>query len=205
MIAQRPLTAFGNVDRSHIEYAWHLAEQFVPNQNQSMESIDYHALTYDHRSLNLDTVIGPPGHVVTGVRFRVNDKRHLYLEVRFTEFDDITGKLINLDKSAWFSNQNGGKHRINTDNSDIPTNSKQASKPNFKENCYVRFGPTHKKVDLSQRTVPFIDGQKVEAPLPAPLEGVGLYYKGQSGFGGFVAPKIVLYNTNSKRNSTDPF
>lgn len=193
-IAERQLHAFGNVDRTHIEYVWKLGEQFVPNDNHSVARIDYHTLTYDNRALNLDTVIGPIGCVVTGVRFKINSKGHLMLEVRFTEFNDTTGKLINLDEKLWLSNAAGGKHRINTDNLDIPTKSNKPSQPNFKANTYVRFGPTHKKIDLSQRTVPFIDGLKVEPKRPAPLSGVGLYYKGQSGFGGFIAPKIVLYN-----------
>lgn len=193
-ISERQLSAFGNVDTAHIEYPWKLADQFVPMDNQSQEGIDYHTLTYENRSLNLDTIVAPAGRIVTGVRFKTNTKGHLQLEVRFTEFDGITGHLINLGGSVWLSNANGGQSRINTDNLDIPTKATKPSKANTKENSYVRFGPTHKKVDLSQTTVPFIDGIKVEPKLPAPLSGVGLYYKGQSGFGGFVAPKIVLYN-----------
>lgn len=190
VIAQRQLMAFGNVDRSHIEYAWSLADQFAPNSSQAQEGIDYFTLTYENRSLNLDTITAGAGRVVTGVRFNVNRKSHLLLEVRFTEFDAFTGKLINLESSQWLSNADGGNHRINTDSLDIPTKANGPSVSNFKENSYIRFGPTHKKVDLSQTTVPFIDGQKVEAKLPGPLSGVGLYYKSN----GFVAPKIVLYN-----------
>lgn len=196
VIAQRQLLPFGNVDRSHIEYGWNLAEHFAPNSNQSEEAVDYVTLTYENRSLNLDTVTEASGHVVTGVRFNANKNGHLLLEVRFTEFDDFTGKLINLEKSVWLSNEYGGKHRINTENLDIPTKMTAPSIPNVKANSYVRFGPTNKKVDLSSRTVPFIDGQKVEPKIPAPLSGVGLYYRGQSGFGGFIAPKIVLYNAS---------
>lgn len=190
MIAQRQLLAFGNVDRSHIEYAWSLAEQFAANSNESQEGVDYVTLTYENRSLNLDIITAATGRVVTGVRFNRNAKGHLILEVRFTEFDAFTGQLINLDQSAWISNPDGGKHRINTDNLDIPTKYSGPSVANFKANSYVRFGPTHKKIDLSQTTVPFIDGQKVEAKMPGPLSGVGLYYRNT----GFIAPKIILYN-----------
>lgn len=190
VIAQRQLLAFGNVDRAHIEYAWSLAEQFAPNSNQSQDGVDYITLTYENRSLNLDTITAPLGNVVTGVRFNTNRKGHLLLEVRFTEFDAFTGKLINLENSIWIQNPDGGKHRINTDNLDIPTKAHEPSVAIFKENSYIRFGPTHKKVDLSQTTVPFIDGQKVEAKMPSPLSGIGLYYKSH----GFIAPKIVLYN-----------
>lgn len=191
-IAERQLNAFGHVDSTHIEYAWKLGDHFVPNDNSSRDGTDYHTLSWEQRYLNLDTIIGPKGCLVTGVRFRKNSNGHLLLEVRFTEYNEITGKLVNLDGSFWLSNVDGGKHRINTDNMDIPTKSNKPSIPNFKENSYIRFGPTHKKIDLSQRTVPFIDGLKVESGKPAPLSGIGLYYKGQSGYGGFVAPKLVL-------------
>lgn len=198
MIAERELTEFGTVNGTHIEYAWKLAEQFVPNDNNSRAGIDYHTLTYENRSINLDLIIGPDGLVVTGVRFKTNSKGHLQLEVRFTEFDHATGKLVNLDRSYWQSNESGGKHHINTDNLDIPTKSTKQSIPIIKENAYVRFGPTSKKADLSQTTVPFIDGQKIEPKLPAPLSGIGLEYRDKKpGYAGFIAPKINLYNFNS--------
>ncbi|XP_031620535.1 uncharacterized protein LOC116339055 [Contarinia nasturtii] len=190
VIAQRQLLAFGNVDRTPIEYGWNLAEQFVANSNESRDGVDYFTLTYENRNLNLDTIIAPPNTVVTGVRFNINKKRNLLLEVRFTEFDAFTGKLINLENSVWQSNADGGKSRINTDNLDVPTKTTRPSVPYFDVNKFVRFGPTHKSADLSQRTVPFIDGQKVEPKMPAPLAGIGLYYKSS----GFIAPKIVLYN-----------
>lgn len=190
VIAERELDAFATVNRSHIEYAWKLGDQFVPNDNDSRESIDYHALNYENRSLNLDTVIGQPGYVVTGVRFKINSKGHLQLEVRFTALHE--GKLIHLNGSYWQSNESGGKHRINTDHLGIPTKTNKPSTPNFKMNSYIRFGPTNKNIDLSQTTVPFIDGLKVESKFPTALSGVGLYYKSS----GFVAPKIVLYAEN---------
>lgn len=192
-IAERHLDAFGHVNTTYIEYPWKLGEHFVPNDNTSRLGIDYHTLSWEKRALDLDTVIGPIGTVVTGVRFMITHNSHLQLAVRFTEYDEISGELINLDGSFWLSNPDGGKHRINTDNMDIPIRSTKPSIPHNKENGYIRFGPTHKKVDLSQRTVPFIDGLKVEPHRPAMLSGIGLYYKRQtSGFGGFVAPKVIL-------------
>lgn len=170
-----------------------MGEHFVPNDNLSRIGVDYHTLSWEKRALDLDTVIGPIGTVVTGVRFMKTHNSHIQLAVRFTEYDEISGALLNLDGSYWLSNPDGGKHRINTDNMDIPTRSTAPSIPHIKENGYIRFGPTHKKVDLSQRTVPFIDGLKVEPDRPAMLSGIGLFYKRQtSGFGGFVAPKIIL-------------
>lgn len=194
-IAERELSAYGNVDSVIDErLLWKLSPQFNLTDNPTKENVDYISLTYENRSLNLDTIVAPNDEVVTGIRFQRNNVGHLMLEVRFTEMNVAAGKLINLDKSFWLSNANGGKHRINTDNLDLPINSPKPSMPNFQPNTYVRFGPTHKKVDISQRTVPFIESLKVEANAPVPLSGVGLYYKGQNGYGGFIAPKIVLYN-----------
>lgn len=153
-IAERQLKAFGHVDTQFVEYAWKLGDHFVPNDNQSIRDIDYHVLTWEKRALNLDSVIGPIGTVVTGVRFIISHNNHLQLAVRFTEYDADTGALINLDGSFWLSNPDGGKHRINTDNyGDLPTRSTKPSIPHIKENGYIRFQPTHKTVDLSQRTV----------------------------------------------------
>lgn len=147
-IAERHLDNFGHVSTKHIEYPWKLGDHFVPNDNLSRIGIDYHTLSWEKRALDLDTVIGPIGTVVTGVRFMITHNSHLQLAVRFTEYDEISGKLINLDGSFWLSNPDGGKKRINTDNLDIPTRSMKPSIPHNKENGYVRFGPTHKKIDL---------------------------------------------------------
>lgn len=197
-VAERELSAYGNVDTVIDEqFSWKFPPQFSIDDNQTREGVEYATLTYENRSINLDTIVAPNGEVVTGVRFNRNPAGHLILEVRFTEIDITAGKLINLEKSIWLSNANGGKHYINTDNLDLPINSPKPSQPNFKPDTYVRFGPTHKKIDVSQRTVPFIESMKVEANVPTLLSGIGIYYKGQTGYGGFIAPKIVLYNFES--------
>lgn len=46
-------------------------------------------------------------------------------------------------------------------------------------------------------TVPFIDTQGVEASDPKPLSGAGIYYKSSPGYGGFIAPLIVLYDVHN--------
>lgn len=65
---------------------------------------------------------------------------------------------------------------------------------NTKENAFIRFGPTHNRIDVSQRTVPFIDTQKILPKVAVPLAGIGLYYKGIPHYGGFLAPKLVIYD-----------
>lgn len=195
VIAERELHANGNIDNILEEYAvWKWAPHISITDNRTKDGVDYHTLSYEHRSINLDTIIAPISQVVTGVRFRRNTAGHLTLEIRATDIDFTLGQLINVEKSVWLSNPAGGKHRINTDTSDISTQSPKASVPNTKENTFVRFGPTHNRIDVSQRTVPFIESLKVEPKIPVPLAGIGLYYKGRPGYGGFIASKIIVYD-----------
>lgn len=51
--------------------------------------------------------------------------------------------------------------------------------------------------DAAQTTVPFLDSQYVSAAEESPLQGVGLYFKGNSGFGGFIAPQIETLDFSS--------
>lgn len=162
LIAQHTLKPYGNVGFVGIDEAWKPAQKLNISDNHTRAGIDYHTLTYENRSINLDTIFVPDGHVVTGVRFSRNDAGHLRLEVRATEIDLVAGVLKNLDQSVWLSNAGGGKFRFNVDNMDLPTKSTKASTPMFKENAYVRFSPSHRKIDVSQRTVPFIDTLRVE-------------------------------------------
>lgn len=168
----------------------------LPNlaDNATKEGVDYHKFTFDYRSVNLDTITAPIGQVVTGVRLQRNRLGQVHLEIRATDFDFVTGHLINMDKSIWLSNPAGGKHRINTDVSNISLKSPKPSVRSTKENAFIRFGPTHNRIDLGQRTVPFIDTQKVHPKVAVPLAGIGLYFKGLLNYGGFLAPKLVVYD-----------
>lgn len=87
--------------------------QWVPVKNYTIRDsgvrngIDYHTMTWDKRSIDLDELKGDASHVVTGIRFRLVGS-HLNLEVRFTEADFEEGKLVDIDKSTWRSNDNTG-------------------------------------------------------------------------------------------------
>lgn len=53
--------------------------------------VDYHTLTYEKRSINLDTVVAPAGKIVTGVRFHALDDGTLTIQIRCTDFDYVAG------------------------------------------------------------------------------------------------------------------
>ena len=72
----------------------------------------------------------------------------------------------------------------------IPTKTKRPSVRTISANSFIKFTHSDIEKDAAQTTVPFLDSQDVSAADESPLQGVGLYFKGTEGFGGFIAPKI---------------
>lgn len=167
----------------------------------SLDGVDYHTLTREHRAINLDTITVPSNMVVTGVRFGLHNKR-LVLEVRGTEFDFSTGQLKNVDRSTWYNNLDDGQRTaINLDYVDSPIRTIDLQEPFDSAGKYVEFQQTDVKKDLAQTTVPFIESVYLEASEPRPLSGVGIYYKGESGYGGFVAIKLIVCDIGEQFSS----
>lgn len=140
----------------------------------------------------------PLDKIVTGVRFQVQDNR-LFLEIRATNFDYERGILKNPEQSIWINNNGMAEQRtkINIDEPDSPTRTTNIQNVFDSTNKYIEFRPTDIKKDLAQLTVPFIETVALEGSDPRPLSGVGLYYKGESGFGGFIAVKLINYDTRN--------
>lgn len=89
------------------------------------------------------------------------------------------------------------------DNSDIPTKSNR-SEPEWGTNLYVKFTHTDFDKDVAQTTIPFIDSQPVTNVPQVPLRGVGIYYKGSAGYGGFIAPSMTTYDFSKHMNMEFP-
>jgi hypothetical protein len=99
--------------------------------------------------------------------------------------------MVVLDKNNKFHPGNHTNHReIKIYKPDIPTRSPSKSEPISTASSFVMFTHSDIHKDAAQTTVPFLDAQEVVTNPSMPLQGVGLYYKGQSGYGGFIAPKI---------------
>lgn len=73
---------------------------------KSIKGVDYHEMTNEERTVDLDDLEGPVGHVMTGIRFR-KIGAHLNLEIQTMPFDFQSGKLIQ-NKAVWISNDNTG-------------------------------------------------------------------------------------------------
>lgn len=179
--------------------SWRPVSEFKLLDRGIKTGVDYHTLTWDRRAIDLDDLLAPVDHVVTGVRFRMIGT-HLNLEMRVTEADFKTGRLIDAETtSVWKSNDNtesSGEKRtpIKLKNPDVPILSPMKSKIDSKSNQFIEFTHSDLDRDVGQTTVPYIDAQDVISKVPVALCGVGIYHKGNSGYGGFIAPKLITYN-----------
>ncbi|TDG40589.1 hypothetical protein AWZ03_012986 [Drosophila navojoa] len=198
-IQEGQLLPRGAVNESTL--SWKPVDDYKIYDRNVAKGIDYHTLSYESRSIDLDDIMKADDNsfVVTGLRFRVLGA-HLNLEARLTEFDFKKGELIQPEvNSVWQSNDNtdvSGERRqkINIYNADVPTRSVVTSIPMSKHNQYIEFVNSGMDKDAAQSTVPFLDIQDVVSQPPVPLAGIGLYYKGRPGYGGFLAPKIITYD-----------
>lgn len=199
-ISERTLLPFGQAEvlppYPFVDTWRGVTEFFSIGEDDVRLGIDYHALSYENRSINLDHVTAPKDHIVTGVRFRIIDAR-ITLEIRATEFDFVSGRLRNQDKSIWLSNPDCGQVKIEPLKRTNPMKTNRMSVADQTPNGFIEFGPTDFWSDVSQLTVPFIDTQRVESYTPVALSGIGIYYKTIDASGGFIAPKLFVYDFES--------
>lgn len=193
-IIERELLANGQVHQdsagnSSIE--WKMTAPFNIDDPDVVEGVDFHQLSWKKRSIDMDTLIDLE-RVVTGVRFRVVDS-HIRLEMRVTDFDYQTGQLKDLRRSKWIGNQFRPKRQLVPFRPDLPTRTNGKSMPFLGENVFVNFQPSDIEKDAAQSTIPFIDATPLQAMTP--LAGVGLHYKTSIGSGGFIAPKLIVFDS----------
>lgn len=195
-ISERVLTPYGQVNNNEKNLLDLTPDAtFRITDAGIKDGVDYHTLNWQNRSLELDVLQAPKGHVVTGVRFVLRPCGKLALSIQATKFDFETGRLdVTPGSSFWLTNDTPGKTELLLERPDIPTRALSKSVPDLRTNQFVQFQPTDRFADVAQSTVPFVDIQKVEPHQPQPLSGLGLYHKGQPLFGGYVAPKVVTYN-----------
>lgn len=107
--------------------------------------------------------------------------------------------MKNRAKSIWISSEAKPRYELLLDEPDVPFRAIRPTVPDWAPNQYIKFGPTDRFKDAAQVTVPFLDGTFVEGN-PSLLSGVGLYYKAQPHFGGFIAPYLVAFDFGSLIN-----
>lgn len=198
-ITQSKLISHGRVDHYQADPRRNVIfSNFRRTDPGIIDGIDYHTLSWQNRSVNLDTVVVPRGCVVTGVRFVV-EREYLGIEVRSTKFDFNSGTL--LDDNEWISKGYVDRTNLQLDrpepNRYYDMYGAYMSIPDFTPNKFIKFRPSDADKDAGQTTVPFIDTQLVRPKNLTPLSGIGIYYKGKPGLGGFIAPSIIVYDMSS--------
>lgn len=115
-------------------------------------------------------------------------------------FLSSTGRLKNLDKSKWIGSvEQQSRTELLLDEPDVPIRAIQPAEPDWIPNQFVKFQPSDRTKDAAQVTVPYLDGTFIEGN-PTLLSGLGLYYKGQPHFGGFIAPYLIAFDFGSLIN-----
>ncbi|KAB0793606.1 hypothetical protein PPYR_13226 [Photinus pyralis] len=197
-IQEGKLLPHGGIDSSTIR--WVPVEDYKITDRYIYNGQDYHTLTWEQRSIDLDDLIADDQHVMTGVRFK-KIGTHLNFEIYITPFDFEKGQLLEpAYRSIWKDNSNtdasthNPRTQVYLSDPDIPTRIPRASRLDSKTDQYIDFTHTDMNRDAAQTTVPFLDAQPVVPKMAVPLAGAGLYHKGSKNSGGFIAPKIVTYD-----------
>lgn len=195
--SQRTLQPFGQTSESEQD-TWILADdQFAVTDIGVIQDIDYATLTYENRAINIEDLILPQGKLVTGVRFSQSSANgHLALEIRATDFDYFSGRLLNISHNPWLKNERGGKTEIQIPHKRNPLQYivNDLYLPVTIPNAYVKFGPSDLDFDIGQTTIPFIETYPVESRNPVALGGIGLTYKSNEDSAGFIALKTISYD-----------
>ncbi|XP_015431569.1 PREDICTED: uncharacterized protein LOC107187895 isoform X2 [Dufourea novaeangliae] len=191
-IQEGELLPRGNINRTTV--AWKPIEAFSRLDSNVKSGVDYHTLAWEKRGVDLDDLVPDQEHLLTGVRFRTIGSR-LNLEIMVTPFNFTTGQLTQpFINSFWLSNDVTDRTELELKNPDIPTRFKLPSLPDSKRHQYVNFAASDRIMDAAQSTIPFIDIQPIESNPPIPVSGAGIFHKGRSGSGGYVAMKLITYD-----------
>ncbi|XP_055305104.1 uncharacterized protein LOC129569900 isoform X2 [Sitodiplosis mosellana] len=196
-IQEGVLQARGFVNASTL--SWKSVSDYKLLDRGIRNGLDYHTMSWDKRAIDLDDLVAPNSHVVTGIRLRVVGT-HLNLEIRVTEADFTTGRLIDPEETSfWKSNDNtesssDKRTPVKLKNPDIPVLSTTPSEIDSTSNQYIEFTHTDLDRDVGQTTVPYIDAQDVISRVPVALSGAGLYHKGKVLYGGFIGLKLITYD-----------
>ncbi|KAF7988535.1 hypothetical protein HCN44_001108 [Aphidius gifuensis] len=144
----------------------------------------------------LEDVHLPSDHYLTGVQFARNSQDGIEDLVRIKLF----GKKWNQDRNTFIKTKDPlptNIIRLALDHADASeqshTNSAVLSTPGKN---YIHFQQTDKKKDAGQSSIPYLDIQEVVSNPPRALQGLGIYYKGSRGYGGFVGIRGFIADMN---------
>ncbi|CAD6240100.1 GSCOCG00002502001-RA-CDS, partial [Cotesia congregata] len=148
---------------------------------------DFRNGAYKSLKITLEDIVLPNNVAVTGVTFgksvhgqRIDDDGNIDSNWTITKSSMCGGKtkdLVHVSKVLVASTSLVGKNLV------------------LSKSCrhHVLFGGTSEKYDNIQHIVPYIDLQEVTTDPPEPFNGIGWYYRGLPGYGGFLALQVFKY------------
>ncbi|XP_063995016.1 uncharacterized protein LOC135172687 [Diachasmimorpha longicaudata] len=177
--------------------------------------VDFDFITGSSRSINLDDVEAPKGHVVVGARFnrpkgeKDDSDNPIRLEILYKRVDYVNGKLShsNSDNPQWMGvdSKQSSRTRVKFDAPDNPLKH-NLNLPTLKPNLYIEFRESDTKKDAGQSTIPFWDIQEVVTTPAFPLSGIGIFHKGHRDglYGGYLALRLLSFDFAHNLNTTMP-
>ncbi|XP_074100528.1 uncharacterized protein LOC141528384 [Cotesia typhae] len=152
-------------------------------------------LGFRFKSFNMDDIVLPDGYFVTGVRFELLNDDHITLVVRGTKMWNDE-KFWPSSTHIWFYPEiarNDPREQIRIKDYRHPAESiTQNEKISHSGFNYVDLSVgiiSNKHNNLP--VIPFFDAKDVDFDPPSPIGGLGVFHKGTSGYGGFIAFQLI--------------
>ncbi|XP_057339794.1 uncharacterized protein LOC130677166 [Microplitis mediator] len=178
----------GKVDTSTLR--WNTDDRRYTRANHP----NYVVLSALLRSFNLDDIELPDGEFVTGMKFEKLNDNNLSLVLQGTEMYDSNNQIIS-GQTSLHSPQNTGilREKIDLFLLTTPLEIKnQTWEMSQSGRTYIELTESRESYKYqSIAIVPFLDMQPASLLHAAPLGGLGLFYKGQPGYAGFLAFKLI--------------
>ncbi|XP_034935116.1 uncharacterized protein [Chelonus insularis] len=207
---------------NHNESSWVPLEDYtyrkgnfyrVSDNKPLRENVEFAFIDDQRRTFNLDDIILPANHVLTGVRLNnVNPKDEsspIQLEVQATPVDDFNEGKIGKKESIWITpkSQPTPHKRYTEKRTEVDYGKKvdpRKSKKNgvfSKINEFIMVGPSNVNDDAGQTTIPLFDAQPVAVNRTQALGGAGLFVRGAKDYGGFLAFRAYTANLGDYMNA----
>ncbi|XP_057341283.1 uncharacterized protein LOC130678216 [Microplitis mediator] len=176
-----------------------------PSDEQDPKTV---RLDYKIRGFNLDDIELPEGQFVTGVKFVLTKNDRISLAVRGSiMYDNRIGNFSPPVEDQWhYPSEINSTRRSNIDVNypKNPTDLKVLTTEISKSGQhYINLSiSTFSSSNHNTAVVPLLDSRAVETYPPSGIGGLGLFYTGHSGYGGFLAFKY--FSSQYKRFSRLP-
>ncbi|XP_063982552.1 uncharacterized protein LOC135165315 [Diachasmimorpha longicaudata] len=159
--------------------------------------VDY-AVVEEGTALNLDLLIAPNGHVLTGVKFElaptgVVKSQRIQIAILSRPFDALLGQWSRDQTTSIIMSPRDRRRTEFVYPKGKIEEPEMRTKESVKDQ-FVSITTSNMENDWGQVTLPYFDGKPVASDPPTALGGVKMFYKYGGEFPGFVALKCISLN-----------